>query len=74
MLLNNDLKLNLFSLETGYRFDMVVCTCLEKSILSLMNFNELTLMNYQLESRNFGCLFEGLILLKRYPYIESIRN
>ena len=31
MLLNDDLRLNLFGLETQYHFDMVVCVCLEKA-------------------------------------------
>ena len=38
MLLNNDLRLNLFGLETRYHFDMVVCICLEKTISA--NFDE----------------------------------
>ena len=32
MLLNNDLRLNLFGLETQYHFDMVVCICQDKPI------------------------------------------
>ena len=32
MLLNNDLRLNLFGLETQNHFDMVVCICLKKAI------------------------------------------
>ena len=32
MLLNNDLRFNLFSLESQCHFNMVVCVCLEKAI------------------------------------------
>ena len=32
MLLNNDLRLNLFGLETQCHFDMVFCICPEKAI------------------------------------------
>ena len=32
MLLNRDLRLNLFGAETQFHFDMVVCMCQEKAI------------------------------------------
>ena len=32
MLLNNDLRLNLFGLASRYHFDMMVFICLEKTI------------------------------------------
>ena len=32
MLLNNNLRLNLFGLETQYHFYMVVCICLQRAI------------------------------------------
>ena len=61
MLLNNDLRLNLFGLETHYYFDMVVCICLEKAIYAYFNTKY-----YQFESRNLGCSFKvlkGIFLL-----------
>ena len=56
MLLHNDLRLNLFVLETQYHFDMVFCICLEKA--SYAYFDEVQTINSR--SGNLGCSFKGL--------------
>ena len=43
MLLNGDLRLNLFGLEIQYHFDMVVCICLEKAIYAY--FDEVQILS-----------------------------
>ena len=49
MLLNNDLRLNLFGLETQYHFDMVVCLCLEKVIYACFDkVQKLTIRDHEI--------------------------
>ena len=43
MFLNNDLRLNLFGLETQYHFHMVVCICPEKAIYAY--FDEVQILS-----------------------------
>ena len=57
MLLNNDLKLNLFGLETQYDFYMIVYICLEKVIYAYFDGVKKTINS---RSGNLGCSFKGI--------------